>query len=144
MARFNFVWDLTEDAWLDYPYAIQESADSCSDHAVNFAGVVGCCRTGDLCFDLRAWGTLDNNKCGLGYELFVGGVDIDYAETNDGYPYDMVLEYGEFPLKEALAMDLDDFKAMAEKEFEAFIVKVAVDYNHADLIEKANEPLNVW
>lgn len=136
----KFVWDMEEKEWDRYPAWINACVDG--DGIVNTAGVVGCCRVGNLVFDIRAWGQMPN-KVGLGYELYVGGVDNGYNWTSDGYPYDLVDDYGEFPI-DVIEMDLKDFESMAEKVFEKFINDVATRYKHADLIAKANEPLHVW
>ena len=129
----EFVWDLNEEEWKNYGVDIRKVAESEPDGAVNTAGVVGCCRVGDLCFDLRAWGCITEDEVpSLGFELYVGGVDTGYNETSEGRPYDIVDEYGEFPIA-ALDMPLMKFKELAEETFEK-----------ADLIAKANEPLHIW
>ena len=133
----KFVWEVSEKDWKEYPELIRKSADT--DGYINTAGCVGCVRVGDLVFDLRAWGEYEG-KCGLGYELFVGGVD-NYAYTSSGYPYDLVEEYDEFPI-DVIDMELEDFERMAEPILEAFIIDVATRYKMADLISKANEPTN--
>lgn len=140
--KAKFVWDLTEEDWKEYSVRIRKEAEYNPDGAVNTAGVVGCCRTGDLCFDLRAWGQMTEGAA-LGYELYVGGVDNNYGCSLEGRPYDLVEEYEEFPIS-VLDMELEEFKKLAEKEFAEFIVDVAPRYKYADLIEKANEELKVW
>ena len=141
----KFVWDLSEKEWDRYPTEIRHAAEWDSDGIVNSAGVVGCCRVGDLCFDIRAWGQLKpetDKACGLGYELYVGGVE-NYAYDAEGRPYDLVEEYGEFPIS-VTEMDLKDFKRMAEKTFRKFIMDVAPRYKYANLMAKANGPLKIW
>lgn len=137
----KFVWDLSEEDWNKYPELMERQIESDPDGIVNPIGVLGCCHVGDLCFDIRAWG--EKGKYGLGYELFVGGVDNNYSETADGRPYDMVDEYDEFPIS-VLKMECEDFKKLAEKIFEKFIIDVAPRYKLANLIDKANEELKVW
>ena len=139
----EFSWDLTEKDWRDYRVAIRREAEDNPDGSVNTAGVVGCCRIGDLCFDLRAWGCITEDEVpALGYELYVGGVE-GHGETLEGRPYDLVLEYGEFPI-DVLDKPLKDFQVQAEEVFKKFIEDVAPRYTGADLIEKANEELKVW
>lgn len=134
----KFVWEISEKDWDNYPKLMKECSDF--DGMVNTAGVVGNCRIGDLIFDIRAWGDYKHG-CGLGYELFVGGVDTGYNETFDGYPYDIVEEYDEFPIS-VLGMKLEEFEKMAEPVFEKFIKDVNCRYKLADLLAKANEPTN--
>ena len=137
--RNSFVWDLTEEDWKKYPEEMLRNLDAFDCY--NTAGVVGSCRIGDLCFDFRAWG--DENGAALGYELYVGGVDSGYNETPNGYPYDLVTEYGEFDLG-ILDLPLEQFKKTAEPLLRDFILKANEKYKAADLVEKANQPLNVW
>lgn len=135
----EFVWDLTEKNWKEYPEEMLRNLDAFDCY--NTAGVVGSCRIGDLCFDFRAWG--DENGAALGYELYVGGVDSGYNETPNGYPYDLVTEYGEFDLG-VLDLPLEQFKETAERVLREFILKANDNYKAADLVEKANQPLNVF
>jgi hypothetical protein len=137
--RNEFVWFLTEEDWKKYPKEMLNNLESYGCY--NTAGVAGCCRIGDLCFDFRAWG--DENGGALGYELYVGGVDSGYNETLNGYPYDLATEYGEFDLG-VLDLPFDQFKETAERVLRGFILKANDSYKAADLIEKANQPLNVW
>lgn len=137
MKSMKFVWEVNKKDWVEYPALVRNSAEG--DGMVNTAGVVGCCRIGDLVFDIRAWGEY-NGKMALGYELYVGGVDDGYNETADGYPYDYV-GYDEFPIS-VLAMKLSDFEKMAEPMFELFIQDANKEYKKADLIAKAKEPTN--
>jgi len=135
----NFHWYINDDDWKNYPDKVKGAFDF--DGCANTAGVVGYARVGELCFDLRAWGNRSEN--GLGYELFVGGVDSGYNETAKGYPYDLVDEYDEFPMG-VLKLPLEEFKKLAEPVFEGFIQMAAHTYKRADLIAKANEPLHEW
>lgn len=132
----RFVWDIKDNDWNEYRNLIKRCYEN--DSVINTAGVVGCCRVGDLVFDIRAWGE-DIEHCALGYELFVGGIDSGYSETENGYPYDIVDEYGEFPIN-VINMKLDDFKKIAEPVFETFIKNTK--YELTDLMSKANEPTN--
>ena len=135
----EFVWNLSEESWKKYPEEMKDALEI--DGCFNTAGVVGCCRIGDLCFDFRGWG--DVCRGAIGYELYVGGVDTGYCKTQDGYPYDWLLESGEFDLG-VLDMSIDQFKRVAEPVLRDFIIKANDNYDLADLVEKANEPLHVW
>ena len=105
---------------------------------------VGCVRVGNLCFDLLV--EMDNkNKWRLAYDLYVGGVDsgYGYSARNDKmeeYPYDYA-DGGMFE-DTMISMSYEDFQKHAEAEFEKYIKTHT--YNAASLIEKANEPLNIW
>lgn len=153
----KFVWNMEEKTWEEFANAIDRGA---FDVAHMVGEYLGCCRVGDLCFDIRAWspGEFWN---GWGFELFCGGVDTGYGyssreamEKNPQYktkrevpdellyPYDEV-DYGEFP-DGFETYTLQEFKKAAEKVFEAFIVSKSENYDSADLIAKANEPLHVW
>lgn len=144
----KFVWEITEEDWEKYPEELKKAAEEDAQYYgdgnidegdVNTAGVFGCCRVGNLVFDLRAWGQY--HDYGIGYELYVGGVDTGYNTTLNGYPYDLVEDYGEFPA-EVLKMGLKNFEKMAEPVFGNFIKEQAKKYKYADLIEKANEDTN--
>ena len=130
--RNDFIWDLTEEDWKKYPKEIQNNLESYGCY--NTAGVVGNCWIGELCFDFRAWG--DETGAAFGYELYVGGVN-GHNETEDGYPYDLIEEFGEFDLG-ILDLSVDKFKEIAEPLLKQFILKANHDYKPADLVEKAN------
>lgn len=99
---------------------------------------VGCVRVGNLCFDLMI---RDNDgKLYLSYDLYVGGVDSGYGYTTSDYPYDYA-EGGNFE-DTMISMSYEEFQKYAEEKFELFI-KIW-PYEAASLIEKANEPLNIW
>ena len=99
---------------------------------------IGCVRAGNLCFDLMVG--LNNDKMYLSYDLYVGGVDSGYGYTVDGYPYDYA-EGGNFE-DTMISMTYEEFQKYAEEKFELFI-KIW-PYEAASLVEKANEPLNIW
>ena len=135
----KFVWEINKEAWNNYKNEIMECIEV--DGCPNTAGVVGVCRVGDLCFDIRAWG--DEDGYGIGYELFVANVDTGYNKTKNGMPYDLADDYDEFPA-DVLDMSLEDFEAMAEPVFEEFINKAAKYYRYADLLAKVNAPTNYF
>lgn len=141
----KFVWEITKEDWENYPEEIRKAAEwdtksyGFDDGDVNTAGVFGCCRVGDLVFDFRAWG--EYSHYGIGYELYVGGVDTGYSKTQNGYPYDIFPYYSEFP-SSVLDMELEDFERIAEPILENFIKEHAKKYRYADLIAKANENTN--
>lgn len=100
---------------------------------------VGCCRIGDLCFDLviRDYRIVKNKpRLYLTYDLYVGGIDSGYGYGNDGYPYDYADGEG-WDMESIKAYDFDEFKNMAEDEFRAFIKISGYE-------DKANEPLHIW
>lgn len=139
----KFVWDMEENDWEEFANAIDRGA---FDVAYSAGEFLGCCRVGDLCFDIRAWN--GGEWTGWGYELFCGGVDTGYGYSTkeskynqvNGYPYDEV-DYGEFPI-ELATCSLEEFQKHAEVIFEEFIK--TTNYSNADLIAKANEPLHEW
>lgn len=133
----KFVWEINEANYYNYKNLVEENIKLFGE--ANSTGILGMCRVGDLCFDIRAWG--DDESYGIGYELYVGNVDTGYNTTTSGIPYDLVEEYDEFPA-EVLDMSLEDFKKMAEPVFEKFIYKVVPNYTVADLLAKANEETN--
>lgn len=118
---------------------------------------VGCVRVGNLCFDLLVRFD-ENEKLWLSYDMYVGGVDTGYGYAdlvnaerlytnqnpilpkNPTYPYDYA-EGGEFD-GTMIWMAYEDFQKYAEAKFEEFIT--TWPYKEASLIEKANEPLNIW
>lgn len=154
----KFAWGIDEEKWGAFAKAINEENFLA---AYDEGDCIGCCRVGDLCFDIRAWNGGD--WTGWGFELFCGGVDTGYGysareamktgkyenkwEVPDElqYPYDEV-DYGEFDMwyNEPLP-PLDEFKVKAETVFEEFINSHRDSYiDNADLMAKANEPLHVW
>jgi hypothetical protein len=151
----KFVWEMEEKKWNEFTDALDRKA---FDVAYMEGEYLGCCRTGDLCFDIRAWS--GGEWTGWGFELYCGGVDSGYGyssreamESNPEYeskydvpdellyPYDEV-EYGEFPAGFE-TYTLAEFKEAAEKVFEQFIETENPHYE-VSLIDKANEPLHVW
>lgn len=152
----KFVWEMSEKDWTEFCNAIERGY---YDNVVIAAGdYLGCCRVGDLCFDIRTWN--DDEVVGLGYECFCGGVDSGYgysakeAMSNGNYktkrdvpdellyPYDEV-GYDDF-FEDYYSCSFDEFKRGAEKEFEEYIKRNANNYKEADLVNKANEELHVW
>ena len=99
---------------------------------------IGCVRVGNLCFDLMV--RLNDDKLYLSYDLYVGGVDSGYGYTASDYPYDYA-EGGNFE-DTMISMSYEEFQKYAEEKFELFIT--IWPYEAASLVEKANEPLNVW
>lgn len=154
----KFAWDIDEEKWGAFAKAINEENFLA---AYDEGDYIGCCRVGDLCFDIRAWNGGD--WTGWGFELFCGGVDTGYGysareamatgkyenkwEVPDElqYPYDEV-DYGEFDMWYSEPIPpFDEFKSKAERVFEEFIESHRDNYlSNADLVAKANEPLHVW
>jgi len=153
----KFVWEMDEEKWEEFANALDRKAFEVAHMVGEY---LGCCRVGDLCFDIRAWspGEFWN---GWGFELFCGGVDTGYGysareamkdhpewkwkyEVPDKllYPYDEV-NYGEFPAGFE-SYSLKEFQEKAEPVFEEFIKEKSIIYDNADLIAKANEPLHEW
>lgn len=151
----KFVWEMNEEKWEKFADAIDRDA---FDVAYMEGEFLGCCRTGDLCFDIRAWS--GGEWAGWGFELFCGGVDTGYGYSQREalatgkynhkwdvpeelvYPYDEV-DYGEFPAGFS-TYSLKEFQEKAEPIFEEFIKEKSEAYSEADLIVKANEPLHIW
>ena len=142
----KFVWYMDEKKWEEFANALDRGA---FDVANMIGEYLGCCRVGELCFDIRAWCPGEEWN-GWGFELFCGGVDSGYGYSTEiskydevnGYPYDEV-DYGEFPAGFE-TYKLSVFEREAEKVFEQFIKNTAMVYDKANLISKANEPLHVW
>ena len=150
----NFNWDMDEKHWEEFANALDRKAH---DVAHMVGEYLGCCRVGDLCFDIRAWspGEFWN---GWGFELFCGGVDTGYGYSAEDalktgkyeskwdvpaelqYPYDEV-DYGEFP-DGFSSYSLTEFQRKAEPIFEELIR--TSNYDGADLLAKAEEPLHIW
>lgn len=147
---FEFVWEMDNDLWNEFADAVDRGGMFDNNETL------GCCRVGDLCFDICTWG---DDGLSLGFTLFCGGVDgygysaaeaMESGEYNDKYdvpdallyPYDEV-EYDEFD-PELRTVDIDYFKEAAEPIFTKFIVDNNASYNKANLLEKANKPLHVW
>ena len=152
----KFNWEMDENKWEEFTNALDRNA---LDVAYMTGEYLGCCRVGDLCFDIRAWN--GGEWSGWGFELFCGGVDTgygyslveamethpEYANKYDvpdelAYPYDEV-GYGEF-LTKFEGYSLKEFQENAEPIFEEFIKENAKSYLLADLLAKANEPLHEW
>lgn len=149
----NFVWDMNEKDWNKFTNAVKRND---LDLAYMEGEYLGCCRVGDLCFDIRAWH--GGEWAGWGFELFCGGVDSGYGYSSREamatgnyeskwdvpdellYPYDEV-DYGEFPNGFA-SYSLTEFQRKAEEIFEQFIADC--NYDTADLTAKANASLHVW
>ena len=153
----KFVWEMDEEKWEEFANALDRKAFEVAHMVGEY---LGCCRVGDLCFDVRAWSPGEEWN-GWGFELFCGGVDTGYGysakeamETHPEwkwkyevpdkllYPYDEV-NYGEFPAGFE-SYSLKEFRKKAESIFEEFIKEKSNIYDNADLIAKANEPLHEW
>ena len=151
----KFYWEMDEGVWEEFADAIDRGA---FDVAYSVGEYLGCCRIGDLCFDIQAWN--GGEWSGWGFELFCGGVNTSYgyscqdAMINGNYaskydvpkelwyPYDEV-EYGEFP-DGFSSYTMKEFQKYAEPIFEEFIKYNAPTYDRADLLAKADEELHVW
>ena len=152
----KLVWEMDESKWEEFANALDRKA---FDVAHMVGEYLGCCRTGDLCFDIRAWSP-GEFWTGWGFELFCGGVDSGY-----GYSYKEAMDTGkykskwdvpvglEYPYDEAGSGDfpegfetytLAEFQKAAETVFEEFIKEQNKIYSEADLLAKANEELHVW
>ena len=114
---FSFVWNLPDNNW--------NNREQLDDY-------IGCCRVGNLCFDLFV-------RCDdvpyLSYDCYVGGVDNGYGYGKDGYPY----TYRDGGDWDSLLPELskESFIATAEKRFRKFITA-----NH--LTREANDELHIW
>ena len=128
----NFDWtNFTENDFVDYCARVENGMVYGDDYH-------GCVRIGDLCFDLVTR-SHEKGKLWLSYDLYVGGVDTGYGYSDD-YPYDYA-EGGDFE-DCMINLSYDDFKKTAEEHFKVFIN--TWPYNKADLVAKANKPLNIW
>ena len=129
----KFDWtNFTKIDFTDYCAKVENSMIGYDDY-------VGCVRVGNLCFDLIVFYD-ENGKQFLAYDLYVGGVDSGYGYTASDYPYDYA-EGGNFE-DTMISMTYEEFQKYAEEKFELFITMWP--YEAASLIEKANEPLNIW
>jgi len=139
--NMKFVWDMNESRWNAFVDAIKHND---YDHAHWIGEFIGSCRIGDLCFDIRTW-CPGEGWSGWGFELFCGGIDNGYSYSNMNeipYPYDEA-GCGDFP-DGFETYSYEEFKLAAEEFFEIYIMDQNTVYDEADLIAKANEPLNVW
>lgn len=153
----KFVWDMKEETWEEFAEAIDRGAFQVAHMVGEY---LGCCRVGELCFDIRAWSPGEEWN-GWGFELYCGGVDSNYGYSAEDamnahpewkskwdvpdellYPYDEV-DYGEFPAGFE-TYSLAEFQKAAEVVFEEFIKEQSKTYDDADLIAKANEELHIW
>lgn len=106
---------------------------------------LGCCRIGDVCFDLvtrasghfNAEGLWYTDTYYLEYDLYVGGIDdgYGYSKIDDGYPY-TYKDGGSF---DGLCntMSYEAFKQMALKKFESYL-------RYVDCMDRAILPLHIW
>ena len=121
----KYVWNLKEEDW--NKYKVNQMIDD---------EYIGNCRTGNICMDIVLRGVDENEKI-LTYDCYVGGVDSGYGYGIDKYPYDYA-DGGEFITNnDCTKLSFKQFKKIAEKEFTKFI-------NDNGLLEKAQEPLNLW
>lgn len=147
----KFDWtNFTEIDFTDYCAKVENNMIATDDY-------VGCVRVGNLCFDLLVRFD-EGDKWWLSYDLYVGGVDTGYgcsdvakakniydgipddSQKNPQYPYDYA-EGGDFE-DTMISMTYEEFQKYAEAEFEKYIT--TWPYKEASLIDKANEPLNIW
>lgn len=129
----KFDWtNFTKNDFTDYCAKAENNMFVADDYT-------GCVRVGALCFDLVVRFD-ENDKWWLSYDLYVGGVNTGYAYTASGYPYDYA-EGGDFE-DTMISMTYEEFQNYAKAAFEKFIT--TWPYKEASLIEKANEPLNIW
>lgn len=129
--KFDF-YGLNESDYLSFRDYIKGKTDKCPMFFVCYA------RSGDICFDIAI--TVCNDKYGLEYDLYVGGIDTGYGYSRE-YPYDHV---GGDVFSGWENMEFEDFKKYAISVFEKYIYDMNEIYKQADLIKKANEPLKVW
>lgn len=129
----KFDWtNFTKVNFEDYCTMARNSVNTAHDY-------IGCVRVGNLCFDiLIAYD--EKGKMWLAYDLYVGGVDTGYGYTASDYPYDYA-EGGNFE-DVIISMTYEEFQKYAENQLENYIK--TWPYEKASLIEKANEPLNIW
>lgn len=109
---------------------------------------IGCVRVGDLSIDLSVYSEqqdgpiTEDDEAHLCLQLYVGGVDTDYAYGRNGYPYDCVDDAG-YQFSDDMTSDTyTDFQTKIENK----IVDLLRDskYDKADFAEKATEKLHVW
>lgn len=136
---YNFHWDGFDGAFDEKAY--NESVKDAHEKHESALDYVGAVRVGDLCFDLTLIDLENDEPFYLQYDLYVGGIDSGYGYSGSAYPYDY-FDGGCFG-KNALELSYADFKIMAEKVLTDYINKNdnSETYN---LIQKANEPLNIW
>lgn len=118
---------------------------------------IGCCRVGDVCFDLVTR-ELEFNQMTLTYDVYVGGEDTGYGysarKAIEGNPAKFKTKYDVpdellYPYDEAdggcftnscIEYSYEDFRTMAEKEFTKFLEES--DYPNIRI--KAEMPLHIW
>lgn len=125
---WNFHYDLL-DKIKTYPYMKYENGT-----------YVGCCRIGNLCWDIVINKDRNNKKKSvLTAELFVGGVDRGYGKSEHGYPFDYD-DDGYYIMD--IDADIEKMKEYAEDFFSGYIANNG--YEYADLKELAEGALNIW
>ena len=134
MNEYKFDWSgFNEQAFNDY----------CEVNVFGADDYIGCCRVGELCFDL-VLRDLGGEELALTYDLYVGGVD-------DGYGYSRIEE--NYPYTEADGGFLHDadISEFAYEQFNDFAEGVFADYiehstytDSMGLAAKARAPLHVW
>lgn len=109
---------------------------------------IGCVRVGDLSIDLSVYSEqqdgpiTEDDEAHLCLQLYVGGVDTDYAYGRNGYPYDCIDDAG-YQFSDDMTSDTyTDFQTKIENK----IVDLLRDskYDKADFAEKVTEKLHVW
>ena len=111
----------------------------------NAGDYVGNVRVGNLCFDIIQV----EDEANLWFDCYVGGVDSGYGYGKDGYPYDYVSEVGiNIERSEYIKYTYAQFVEMVEKELTECILNhpeyVADNGETINIVDKANETLNVW
>lgn len=133
----KFDWsEFTESDFNEYCKKVSEGKIFDDDY-------ISSVRVGDLCFDLvvRDRSIEEKKDFVLDYDLYVGGIDDGYSYGKNDYPY---TECGGSTFESL--MDNCNYKAFvewAEFKFEDFITYSYWGRTY-HLVEKANEPLNVW
>lgn len=131
----KFNWnDFTENDFVNYCAKMENDMYFADDY-------VGAVRVGDLCFDLVLRLYDESEGLVLTYDLYVGGVDSGYGYGKNDYPYDYA-EGDDFK-DSCISMTYDDFKEMAEESFTRYIENCKW-YAAVNLVDKANEELNIW
>lgn len=132
---YNFVWDFNK-----------ENFEKCKTEKIG--DYVGNIRVGNICFDIIQ---IVDEDVTLWIDCYVGGVDTGYGYSlnKDNYPYDYAYEVG-------TSMNIDEYEKLSYEQFVNIIEKELTDSINdkktytadngilVNLIDKANEPLNIW
>lgn len=136
MSEYKFDWSgFTAEDFTDYCAKMENSMIPADEY-------VGCCRVGELCFDLVTR-DLGGDELALTYDLYVGGIDTGYgySRVEEGYPYTEA--DGDFLIDACISYAYEDFKSFSERVFTQYIEHSGYTESMG-LIAKAKAPLHNW